>query len=449
MPRSTHPIWRLPSGIALLAFASTIATAASAQTSAQAAQPAAGQTPNDQLDAYKHRIDADEKALAEQARELAEQKAMLETQKQELDQLRASMDTLESVRAAGEPSASPDSPIATAIASNDQGGGTPPPPPSGSPPTNQPVGEAPPAQPPPAAALPVGINVLTPPGRFIWENGVDYQNSASNRLVFEGVEITNAVLIGVIQANQTENNSAIYWSNFRYGVIPRLEVELDVPYVLRTEQVTTVQTAQNQYTQSYLLNGNGLGDIQAIARYQITSGAPGTPILIANLEVKSNTGRGPYDVEFNAGGVADSLPVGSGFWAVQPSLSWIYPLDPVVLFGNVGYMHSFGYAIDKKIGAAYVQGVQPGDGISAVLGFSFALNQRFSYSLGYMDDFFFGTNSYLSGVKAFTTSLEAGSFMLGGSYHITKHLNLNLNFEFGVTPDAPNTTIMLRLPYVF
>jgi hypothetical protein len=213
--------------------------------------------------------------------------------------------------------------------------------------------------------------------------------------------------------------------------------------------VTTVQTLNSQLAQTFSLSGSGLGDVQVIGRYQITSGRPGEPIVIGNLEVKSNTGEGPYNVRFDQAGVAQTLPVGSGFWALQPSFSIIYPSDPVVLFGNIGYQHSFGYNINKTIGMAHVGDVQPGDAILAAIGFSFALNSRFSYSLGFKNDFFFPTTTNLSNVKARSTSLEAGAMLLGASYRITRHLNLNLNMEFGVTPDAPDTTILLRLPYAF
>ncbi|MGH6972635.1 MAG: transporter, partial [Caulobacteraceae bacterium] len=413
---------------------------------AAAPSQSAGPAGAAQLDLYKQRIEADEKALGEQAKELADQKAMLEAQKRELDGLKASMDNLNAVRAEGVGSAGENTPIATAVDANAQsGGGAPAAPP---PPTDQPVGKAPPP-PPTEIALPYGINVLTPPGHLVWETGVDYQNSASNRLVFEGVEISNAFLIGVIQANETQNNTVIYWDTLRYGVTPRFEIEASVPYVARYERVTTVQAANNQLSQTRSLSGNGIGDIQMIGRYQLTAGRPGEPILVANLEIKGNTGRGPYNVNFDAGGAAQSLPVGSGFFAVEPSLSWVYPLDPIVLFGNIGYQHSFGYNVNRVIGGVLVGDVDPGDGYSAAIGFSFALNQRFSYSLGFRNDFFLGTATKLGAITGNSGYLEAGSLLLGGSYRINNRLNVNLNFEFGVTPDAPNTTIMLRMPYVF
>jgi uncharacterized coiled-coil protein SlyX len=465
MARAYRAAWRLSSGVAMFALASAMAGVASAQSAGGEGSTAASE------DTYKQRLAADEKALAEQAQQIADQRAMIDEQKRELDALKASIDSLENIRATGRPSDSLDAPLPTApgaeaVTESAGGGG------SGAggapsqvnaahsasatPEGQQPVGEAPPKQ-TVAVALPTGINALTPAGHLVYEAGVDYQNSGSNRLVFEGEEIVSAVLIGVIEANRTENNSVIAWNNFRYGIIPRLEAEVDVPYVYRNNLVaTTVPIAGTNFSQTRELTGWGVGDVDGIIRYQITEGTPGQPIVIANLEAKSDSGTGPYNVRFNSQGVAGSLPVGTGFWALEPSFTVIYPSDPLVFFGNLGYIHSFGYNINKNIGSAHVGLVSPGDGVNATLGFSFAVNQRFSYSLGFQNNLFLSTYSHLTNllapfnsVKASSGILEAGQFLLGGSYRFTQHLTLNLNFQFGVTDEAPNTTILIRLPYVF
>ena len=444
MARLDRSVGRLPLQAAAFALASAIAGGAAAQSAADAPVSTAPAPPSGPAVARASdlaRIDADERAIAAQARQLDEQRAMLDQQRQEIEALKTSVATdLGSIRASGT-GATSQGPVTTTVGEAANAGSAAP--------TARPVGEAPPPPRPATLALPPGINVLTRPYHLTLEPGLDYQNSGSDRLVFEGVEIVNALLIGVIEANKTQNNSEIAWANLYYGLAPRFELEASIPYVNRSERVTTVATAQSQLSQTFTLGGAGLGDVQMTGRYQITSGRPGEPILIANLTVKSNTGQGPYDVGFDSGGIAQTLPVGSGFWSVQPSLSWIYPSDPVVLFGNIGYLHSFGYNVNKTIGAAHVGEVRPGDGISAAVGFSFSVNPRFSYSLGFMNNYFFPTSTILTNVKGETTDLEDGALLVGGSYRLTNHLTLNLNFQFGVTPDAPNTTVLLRLPYVF
>src|SRR6185312_10609475 len=65
----------------------------------------------------------------------------------------------------------------------------------------------------------------------------------------------------------------------------------------------------------------------------------------------SRTGRDPFEVTTdcvqrciqNTTGTGSPLemPTGSGFYSLQPGMTWLYPSDPVVFFGNVSYLHNF------------------------------------------------------------------------------------------------------------
>lgn len=400
-------------------------------------------------DRAEQQIQAQAALIQQQAQELAATKVALERERQDLASMRLATADLQSVRAAGAPSDQ-----IMEIASNDSTASS----------GGQPVGEAPPVHPNAALALPLppGINVLTPRGHLVFDNSFEYQNSSSDRLVFSGIQIVNAIQIGLLQANTTSNDSGIYSTTFRYGLFDRLEVELVVPWVARQDRVTTVQTVTpaTDLTRIFNIRGSGLGDVEGTVRYQLTRGEPGYPILVASLRVVSNSGTGPFDVPYNDTGVAEKLSTGSGFWVVNPQVSMIYPLDPIVIFGSLGYQHSFGENIDKFFGSGsdriHVGRAQPGDAISGSVGFAFSLNQRFSYSLGYKEVYFLpSTTIFLPSannvvpVKGKTLELNDGSLLLGASYRVNNHVSLNLNFEFGVTADAPSDTILFRVPYLF
>lgn len=441
-----------------LAFAPICAFAADDDANAQSVQTNLQLQRQQEKDAAL--IRAQQAQLEQEARELAQTRALVEKQQKELDALKVSFEASEQIRAAGvgAPAASdaPPAPApppttvaqATVPASGD----------SGVPST--PVGDAPP--PPPAAtlALPQDVQVLSPKGRFTFDNAFEYQGAASDRLVFSGIQIVSGVELGVLEANQTRNDSGLFLDTFRYGLTNRLEVEATIPWVYRHDSYTLVETANSSLSQTQSLQGYGLGDAEATIRYQITSGANGTPIVIGALRAVSNSGVGPYDVKYDQTGVARTLPTGSGFWSLQPTLTVIYPSDPVVLFGALAYQHSFGYDIGKTFGsggnAVSVGRVQPGDSISVALGFAFSLNQHFSFSLGYRDNYFLPTSTQflptqglLVGVTEQSLPLQDGVLLFGTSYRINDHATINLNFEFGVTPDAPNDTIVLRVPYMF
>ncbi len=456
------------SGVAAALFlaapAAALATDAAALTPAtagpatnSAAQPASAPSDAAAIADLVAREAQDEKQLQaqqaliqQQAAELARTKALLEEQQGDLNSLKLATNDLLAARGAGGPGAAGG---IQEIAANTQG-----------PPGGEPVGQAPPTHPNQALALPLpqGIDVLTPAHHLVFDNALEYQNSSSNRVVFQGIQLINAIQIGVLEANQTTNDSGFYYTTLRYGLLPRLDAEIVVPWIERADKVTTVVTATPpaNLTQTFNIRGGGIGDVEGTVRYQFNEGRNGWPIFVGGLRVVSNSGRGPFDVQYNSLGVAQKLPTGSGFWQINPTFLALYPLDPVVFFGSIGYQHGFGRNIDKFFGTGqslvHVGKSYPGDSFTAAVGFAFSINSRFSYSLGYKHAYFEPSTNYflptmnlLHTFKSRTQAVNDGTLLAGASYRVNDHASLNLNFEFGVTADAPNDTVIFRVPYLF
>jgi hypothetical protein len=325
----------------------------------------------------------------------------------------------------------------------------------------RPVGQAPPQEVRRArevAAVPEFASVLTPKGRLIVDPAVEYNRSSSNRLVFRGVEIVPGVNLGLIEANDADRDTGVATLSGRYGLTPRLEVQASIPYVWRHDRVTTVATPNNSTTRETILEGDGLGDIELSARYQLNSGQGGMPFLIANLRVKPPTGEGPYDVGYDEFGVATELAVGSGFWGLETGLTAILPSDPAVIFGTISYLYNIPGNVDKFYGSGknqlFVGEVDPGDSISASIGFGLALNQRFSFSLGYAHSYYFKSKSMIGNTPGSLTrqpteTIQVGTLNMGLSYRLTDRITLNNNFQFGMTSDAPDMRVVFRVPYAF
>jgi len=315
---------------------------------------------------------------------------------------------------------------------------------------------APPTQPPSLddrreqlAAIPEGIAVLSRPGRLSLDLSGEYTRSSANRLVFRGIEIVPGVQIGVIEANEADRDTLATTATARYGVTSRLEVEVRAPYVWRNDTITTVQQRDEAVTRTIDLKGDGVGDIEASARYQINGGRNGWPIFIAGLKVKSDTGEGPFDIPRDEFGVATRLATGSGFWGVEPSVSFLYPSDPAVIFGNLSYFAHLARDIDQQEGEILIGRVDPGDAIGASIGFGFSLNPRFSFSLGYKHSYIFPTSTQLNDITEDSDELQVGALLFGLSYLLNDRFSLNGNFEFGVTGDAPDMRFVMRAPLVF
>jgi hypothetical protein len=290
--------------------------------------------------------------------------------------------------------------------------------------------------------------VLTRQNHLVFEPSIEYESTSSTRFFFEGVEIIETVLVGDIQVSDADRTTITAAGTVRYGITDRLEAEVRVPFVYRDDDVTqeAVSTGSSMSTD---LDAANIGDAEATVRYQINSGMDDWPIFIANARVKSPSGRGPYDVDRDDEGFEEELATGSGFWAVQPSITAIYPSDPVVFFGNVSYTHSFGYDVDETIGESEIGKVQPGDVIGFGFGMGFALNDKASFSVGYAHDFVLKTKQEIDGEDFYSDTFDVGRLNLGFSYALTDDFNINLNTQIGVTDDSPDVVLTLRTPIDF
>lgn len=414
------------------------------------------------IDQQEQRLNEQERQLTEQQRQLSEQRSLIERQRREIQSMSGMSDAdLGEIRGAGVPHSSlayadlgPDEPIRLnrrAMRTVDQGqtGGSAPPEATPAAAPQGPVGEAPPesTQTSTVDALPEGQNALLGRGRLVIEPSFEYSRSSGNRLVFRGVEIVTGIQIGLIEANNTARDTLSSSLAVRYALTDRLEVEGRVPYVYRDDRVTTLSQNNTTTTQTFNLNGSDIGDVELSARYQLTQGRNGAPIFVAGARVKSTTGTGPFDVERDAQGVAAELATGSGFWAVQGSLSMLYPTDPAVIFANLSYMYNMPADIDQTYGAVTIGEVDPGDSIGFGFGFGFSMNPRFSTSLGYSHSYVLPTETELNGAVQESTELQVGSMQLGLSFRATERLTLSAGVDFGVTEDAPDVRVSFRAPY--
>lgn len=408
------------------------------------------------------RLDAQERQLSAQQRQLAEQRSLIERQRTELLAMGAVNDNeLGEIRGAGMPSSAlnfdgldPDQPVQVnrrrpivTLAQSDSGGGGSAPTPVAQP--QGPVGEAPPEQPPATTveALPEGQNALLGAGRLVIEPSFEYSRSSSNRFVFRGVEIVTGVQIGLIEANDTARDTLTGALAVRYALTDRLEIEGRVPYIYRSDRITTVAQQSTTTMQTFELDGSNMGDIEMSLRYQLNNGAGGMPIFVAGARVKSDSGLGPFDLDRDISGVSTELATGSGFWGVQGSVSMLYPSDPVVIFANASYLYNIGRDVDETYGAVTVGEVDPGDSIGLGFGFGFALNPRFSYSLGYSHSYVLPTTTELNGVHQESSELQVGSLSFGMSFRATERLTLSTSVDVGVTEDAPDVRVAFRTPF--
>jgi hypothetical protein len=395
----------------------------------------------DQLKAQEKKLVDQERALKAQQAAIAEQAAIVEAQRKQLVRLRTETAQPQPKLLQIDASA-PAPPAQMAQAS-------PAPPPSQPSPPSRPVGEAPKEQQEPQViqSLPQGLAVLTPAQHFILTPSIEYTQATANRLVYEGVVIVPGINVGEVTASTDDRSIFAAVADVRYGITDRLEAELRVPLIFSDDRATVLsQGPQGSATQSIYISGKGLGDINLGARYQINDGADDWPIFVANARTNLDTGIGPFNIKRNPAGIAESVALGSGFLGLQGGFSVLKVTDPAVLYGSVNYVYQLPKNINQTIGSVAVGEVDPSNSVNVTMGFGFAVNPDFSFSLGYAHSYVFPQVTYLGGTRQTTTSLEVGTLSFGMAYRVRPNMSLNANFQFGVTADAPNMYMIISLP---
>jgi hypothetical protein len=280
--------------------------------------------------------------------------------------------------------------------------------------------------------------------------------------LFRGIELVEAILIGQFDINESRQDVLTATGSLRYGVTDKLEVGVRLPFVYRSENtvVTPIVPGETPEAIASSVNGEGIGDLELSARYQLLSGRPGRPFLIANLQGVIPTGESAFDVPRDSLGRQLEAATGAGFYAISPSLTAILPSDPAVLFGTLGYTHNFGDDVNTDIGDLRIERVQPGGAISASFGLGVSLNQRTSFNLGYAHSWVLGTetkvrlrnpppNNDPGLITQNSRDLQLGRLLFGATYRINNRTNINWAFEIGATEDATDLRTVIRIPVVF
>lgn len=295
--------------------------------------------------------------------------------------------------------------------------------------------------------------VLTPRGTLIVEPSFQYAFSSSTRVVLNGYTIIPTITVGLIDVRSVNRNTYIPALTARYGLTSRLEVNTYVPYVFRSDSAAAAAVQGQPNERVFNASGNNIGDIQFGIRYQFNMPMGGGPIFIGGLLAKSNTGKDPFSVPIDPDtGLETQLATGTGFWGIQPSVSIIFPTDPVVFFGSVNYLYNFGS--NKSVTTVSASGgatvtnmkIVPGDTIGFNFGMGFAMNERTSFSVGY-EHYIIGKTKVNGSIPATAQITTLGSLLFGASYKLANRVNLNFSLEAGITEAAPDVQLTLRVPF--
>lgn len=432
----THPASF--SRIALCLCATVVASAAEAQTTASRPAPRRAPSPLAEL----------QRQVAEQGREIealrqsmAEQTARHEELQRALAENRAAADAAATAAARSEPRAVAVAPRPIQV---------------GQPPSQDtrtfnvaPLFEQP--------------GILTPKGTIVLEPSVQYAYSSSNQVALVGYTIIPSLLIGLVDVRQVKQHTFTTALTGRFGITNRFEVEAKLPYVYRSNstvsrEIFTGSAIDNVFETS----GRHIGDAEVTARYQFNEGDASTPYMIGTLRFKSRTGKDPFEVvtdcvtrcigNTTGTGLPLDLPTGSGFYTLQPGLTWLFPSDPVVFFGSFSYAYNFKRSgVSRTVrdgGTEFLGDFRAGDVIGMNFGMGLALNDKSSFSIG-VDLNSVGRVKQNGTPVPGSVRTQLATLMLGYSYRYDAKRSVNISVGAGLTRDTPDLTLTARIPFTF
>ncbi|MHB1272955.1 MAG: hypothetical protein ACYCZD_09345 [Rhodanobacter sp.] len=302
--------------------------------------------------------------------------------------------------------------------------------------------------------------------RLTLENSLSYSHYDRNQLTLNGFLALDAIFLGNIAVEDVKSDSLTYNLAARYGVSPRLTLNLDVPYLGRH---TTYQKGGAGGSAAAIAeektNGTGIGDVSFSANYKLFPETESRPDTVLTFGFTAPTGRAPYGIPWKTiqpdgdqnlrFAVPEKQPTGNGVWQANVGMSAVKTMDPAIVFANLGYIHSFPRSFDDidtdpqtrspgtvKLGNSYYFGA----------GVAFAFNERTSMSLSFNDKLSNKASLHQKGspwTKVIGSDANAATFNMGVTYALSQHTTLVTLLGIGLTPDAPDYSLTFKIPYVF
>ena len=300
--------------------------------------------------------------------------------------------------------------------------------------------------------------------RLVIDQGISYNRYDRKQLTLNGFLALDAIFLGNIAIENVESDTATYNFGARWGVSPRLTVNLDVPWIWRRTvyQKGGAGGAAAVIAQAHT-SGSGLGDITASANYKLFSERSFMPETVLTLGVTAPTGREPYGIpwrvlerdedEFIRFAVPEEQPTGNGVWQASANLSAVKATEPAILFGSIGYTHAFAASfddLDNNPATVNPGDVRLGHAFTLGAGVAFAFNERTSLSIAYNNRFNARARTRYEGgewTKLIGSDGNAATLSLGVTHALSPQATFVGMLGIGLTPDAPDFSLSFKIPY--
>lgn len=269
-------------------------------------------------------------------------------------------------------------------------------------------------------------SVLLPKGTFQVEPSTTWAHFSSNSINIQGFSILPVLVIGDISVRRTKRDVFIQNFTMKYGLLNNLQAEVKVPFRAQYNRDTISESSETTK------NSAGMGDIEFGVSRQIGWEHGLIPDLIAAVNVKSTTGRSPYN---------KTIGLGTGHWAVRGSLIAAKSSDPAVIFSSLNYTYNFSETV-QNIGK-----IEPGSSLGYSLGMAIALSYQTAINFSF--DHSVTQKFKTTGQKVDGSFLNSANVKIGANWALNEKSSVDFSVAFGVTDDAPDVTAEIRFPFVF
>lgn len=301
--------------------------------------------------------------------------------------------------------------------------------------------------------------------KFTFENDLTYNHYDRAELTLNGFLALNSIFLGNIAIDRVTADSLTYDMIGRYAVTPRFSLNLDVPYVGRnTDYQQGGAGGSAAALDEHTSTGKGLGDVNFSVNYKILTETADRPDTVLTLGVTAPTGLAPYGIkwvnvapnsQYEQFAVPTRQPTGNGVWQGTLGASFVKTMDPAIVFGNIGYIHSLSRSfrdIDTDPQIVTPGSVRLADVFYYGAGLAFAFNDRSSLSLSFSDRINGKDSLRQRGgpwTKIIGSQANAATLNLGFTYALNPHTTFVTVLGMGMTPDAPDFTLTFKVPYMF
>lgn len=299
--------------------------------------------------------------------------------------------------------------------------------------------------------------------RFSIEPGLTYSHFTNARLNLSGFLALDAIFLGLISIDEVEADVLTADLTARYGLTDRLQFDVNVPYIYRRSSFKSGGVGGDASgLAEETVTTNGLGDVSFGASYRLLAETTRRPDVVLQARVKAPTGKDPFGIELveiedteGNFSIPARLATGTGTWGASAGVSLLKTIDPMVVFGNLTYFYNFPEEFDDL---EETDGDQPGrarigDAIQYGAGVAFALNDSSSLNLSFTQRFVRSTKvkreTDEDWQRVIGSNANIALLNVGANFALTDRMALLTNLSAGITEDAPDMTISLRVPYRF